>query len=196
MSQLWSDKVNELINSGSVITHRYKPNQSIIKTLNNSTIYIKSDMDTDADGSPRATQIDPDGQAATSLRKSNGWKGESNFVNAENIPYYVLPLNFTSVSNVVCKLGDLGLIRFNEIEVFAIFADEGPRRLIGEGSIKLVESLGENPWNRNKTKIISGIEFGVEYLIFPRSSETVGIPTTFAEIQTIGQDVFQQVFGK
>ena len=195
MSQIWSEKVKQMILSGTAISHRYKPTQSVIKVLSNKTVYIESDMDTDADGSPRATTIDPDGQMGTSLRKGNGWKGASNFVNAETIPYLVLPLNFNSVSGITCKLGDLGLVRFKNHEVFAIFADEGPRRLIGEGSIKLVESLGENPWNKVKTKIISGIEFGVEYLIFPNSSTAFGTPATFEEIQELGQKAFQNLFG-
>ncbi len=196
MGQFWTDKVNQLISAGHSVTHRYKPSESIIKLLSNKAVYIKADMDTDADGSPRATTIDPDGQMGTSLRKGNGWKGDSNFVNAETIPFYVLPLNFNSVSGIVCKLGDSALVRFNNKEIFAIFADEGPRRLIGEGSIKLVESLGENPWNHQKTKIISGIGFGVEYLVFPHSSETFGIPATFDEIQEIGQKAFQILFGE
>lgn len=196
MSQLWSDKVNKLISEGRSVTHHYKPAQSIIKVLSNTAVYIKSDMDTDADGSPRATTIDPDGQLETSLRKSNGWLGEGKYVNAETISYFVLPTNFTEVTGVDCALGDIALVRLNNIEVFAIFADEGPQSKIGEGSIKLVESLGENPWNKDKTKIISGPEFGVEYLVFTKSTGVFDIPKTFDEIQEVGQKAFQEFFGE
>lgn len=194
MENLWSDKLNNLIDVGSSITHHYDPHESTIKLLGNQTIYFKSDMSADADGSPQATQIDPDGQLETSLRKTNGWKGEGNNVNAEKIPYFVLPGNFKTVTNLSCKLGDIALVRYKDQEVFAIYADAGPITLLGEGSIKLIEVLGGNPWNSNKTRIVRGIEFGVEYLVFPRSSETFGIPTTFDEIQNVGRKVFEKTF--
>lgn len=88
----------------------------------------------------------------------------------------------------------IALVRYKDQEVFAIYADAGPKTLLGEGSIKLIEALGGNPWNRDKTKIVRGIEFGVEYLAFPRSSETFGIPTTFDEIQKVGRKVFKATF--
>jgi hypothetical protein len=194
MSQLWSNAINSAIAAGRLVSNSYKPTESRIKILENGAIYFKSDMDTDADGSPRALEIDPYGQLGTSLNSDNGWQGSSDNVNAETIPYFVLPLNFASVSGITCKLGDLGLIRWQGREVFAIYADQGPKNKIGEGSIKLVESLGENPWNASKTKIISGIEFGVEYLIFPRSIGSQPIPSSFAAIQTVGLKIFQRYF--
>lgn len=196
MSQLWSDKIRQAISGGNTLTHNYQPSRSIIKMLGNGAIYIKSDMDTDADGSPRARQIDPLGLLETSLSRDNGWRGDGRFVNAETIPYYVLPGKFNLVFGTRCKLGDVALLRHGDAEVFAIYADIGPKTKIGEGSIKAVESLGANPWNHAKTKIISGIEFGVEYLVFPRSSETFGIPTTVTEIKEIGQRVWQNLFGE
>ena len=132
---------------------------------------------------------------STSLSKENGWRGDSEYVNSETIPYFVLPGNFASVGGVNCKLGDLALVRWQEHEVFAIYADNGPNNKIGEGSIKLIEALGENPWNNSKTKIISGIDLGVEYLIFPKSTSDRPIPSTYEEIQRVGLEVFQKVFG-
>ena len=195
MANLWTEAIERLISGGSSKTHNYKPAESIIKTLNDDVIYIKSDMDTDADGSPRAKAIDPYGLLETALSKDNGWKGEGKYVNAETIPYFVLPGKFNAVFSFGCKLGDMALIRYRGKEVFAIYADIGPKTKIGEGSIKLVEALGANPWNRSKTKIVSGIAFGVDYLIFPRSPDTAVIPKTFDEIQTVGQKIFRKIFG-
>lgn len=194
MPNLWSDKLNNLIEAGRAVENDYDPHQSIIKILENETVYIKSDMSADADGSPRATQIDPDGQLETSLRRTNGWRGEGDNVNAEKIPYFVLPGNFKIVTNVSCKFGDMALVRYRNQEFFAIYADAGPKTLLGEGSIKLIELLGGNPWNQDKTKIVRGINFGVEYLVFPRSSERFGIPTTFDEIQSVGRKIFDATF--
>lgn len=195
MANLWSRIIEQEIASASAITHHYTPTESVIKLLDSGAIYIKSDMDTDADGSPRAKQIDPFGLLATSLSRDNGWMGYGRYLNSETIPYFVLPGKFNAVFGTRCTLGDVALIRRRTAEVSAIYADIGPKTKIGEGSIKLVESLGAYPWNRNKTKIISGIAFGVEYLIFTRSSETFGIPKTFDDIQTVGRQAFKQAFG-
>lgn len=195
MPNLWSEKLNNLINAGQLVDNKYDPHESIIKILENKTVYLKSDMSADADGSPRAIEIDPgNAQLETSLGSANGWRGEGDYVNAENIPYFVLPGNFRTVTEVSCKLGDMALIRYKNQEVFAIYADSGPNNLLGEGSIKLIESLGGNPWNNARKRIISGIGFGVEYLVFPRSSEKFGIPKNFDEIQSVGQKVFDAAF--
>jgi len=194
MSRLWSDSVDGIVRRGRVVSHLYNPRESVIRLLSEDTIYIKSDMDTDADGSPRATEIDPYGQLETSLSKWNGWKGDYDYVNSEIIPYVVLPKNFYSVCDVKCKLGDLALVRRKNQEVFAIYADQGPKDLIGEGSIKAVESLGGNPWNSDKTEIVSGI-FGVEYIIFAQSTASLPVPSTFDEIQRMGEALFIQAFG-
>lgn len=196
MSQLWSNKIIEAIANGRTQPHNYQPRQSIIKILGNGAIYIKSDMDTDADGSPRAKEIDEFGLLETALSRDNGWRGEGRFVNAETIPYYVLPGKFNLVFGTRCKLGDVALLRRRETEVLAIYADIGPKTKLGEGSIKAVESLGANPWNHAKTKIVSGIEFGVEYLVFPGSSAAFGIPKTVEEIKEIGQRAVQGLFGE
>ena len=85
MANLWSESLKNLISAGTAIVHNYDSLESKIKILENQTIYFKSDMSADADGSPRATQIDPDGQTETSLRRTNGWLGEGDNVNAENM---------------------------------------------------------------------------------------------------------------
>lgn len=137
MPNLWSDKLNNLIEAGRAVENDYDPHESIIKILENNTVYLKSDMSADADGSPRATAIDPDGQSETSLRRENGWRGEGDYVNAEKIPYFVLPGNFKTVTNIRCKLGDMALVRYRDREVFAIYADSGPNSLLGNAADEL-----------------------------------------------------------
>lgn len=198
MSTLWSHEIYKLIESGKTVTHSYEPSESVIKILSNGAIYIKADMDADADGSPRAHTIDPrNGRPDTSLRKPR-WSGNSEYVNSETIPYFVLPLNFTSVCGMAVRvnelLGDLALIRWRDREVFAIFADEGPKHLIGEGSIKAIEEIGGNPWNAEKSLIVKGLPFGVEYLIFPHAMAMQPIPATHEDIQKAGLEVFQKLF--
>ncbi len=131
-------RTKQLIEAGHAVENDYDPHESIIKILENETVYLKSDMSADADGSPRAIEIDPgNAQLETSLRRTNGWRGEGDNVDAEKIPYFVLPGNFRTVTNIRCKLGDMALVRYKNREVFAIYADAGPKTLLGEGAIKL-----------------------------------------------------------
>lgn len=157
---------------------------------------IVSDGSCDADGSPRIGSIDPvHGQSTTSLGRTdgkyNGWKGDDGleFVNSETIPYCVLPLNFKSVTGLTVKAGDIAQLNYNGRRVYAIFADEGPEKLIGEMSIKAVEALGGDPWDDAHKRIVSGIAFGVEYLI-RLGSTNLNRCVNFNSIQAYGRELF------
>lgn len=133
-------------------------------------LYIDADMDIDADGSPRARRIDPCcGQLQTSLTYA-GVTGQARFVNSEEVPYIVLPGGFFAEFGI--KLGDVAAVIFKDKVVFAIFADTGPRTKAGEGSIKLAQLLGHDPFitRRNGTRIIArSIPRDVLYIVFPGS---------------------------
>lgn len=103
--------------------------------LDNGAVYFRAGMAVDADGSPRARQIDPYGQSRTSLRHDNGAS-----VNAEATHYYVLP--YGQYKQFGVKLGDVAAVRYGDQVRFAVFADVGPRRMLGEGSMALAHSLG------------------------------------------------------
>lgn len=121
---------------------------------------MRARMDIDADGSPRARQIDPTGQTQTSMRYTDG-----SSVNAEEVPYMVLPGGQFSQFGI--KLGDMCLVRNKENGkvTVAVFADVGPRHKRGEGSMKLAEELGINP---SPTR--GGISKpNIEYLVLPGS---------------------------
>ena len=122
-------------------------------------------MAIDADGSPRARQIDPTGQTQTSLRYPDGRS-----VNAETVPYFVLPGG--QYKHLGIKLGDIAAVRYNGKVAFAVFADVGPRHKLGEGSIALAQELGIPASPRT-----GGVRSGVEYLVFPGSGNgTPGDP--------------------
>jgi len=178
VSHSWKNSVGD--------TH--KPTVAI---LDNDHVLITSDADTDADGSPDAKTIDPDsGQLGTALGKDNGWKGEGNYVNAREIPYYVLPGNWKNVTEVNCKLGDIAKLSYKDKSVYAIYADVGPTKIIGEASIAAVEALGHNPWKDGK--IVSGISHGVTYEIIPGSSK-LSQTLNFGTIQVYGKTLFNEV---
>lgn len=128
-------------------------------------VYFRAGMTIDADGSPRARQIDPTGQTQTSLRYPDGRS-----VNAETVPYFVLPGG--QYKHLGIKLGDIAAVRYNGKVAFAVFADVGPRHKLGEGSIALAQELGIPASPRT-----GGVRGGVEYMVFPGSGNgTPGDP--------------------
>ncbi len=137
-----------------------------MEILPGGLVYFRSGMQIDADGSPRARQIDPCGQTQTSLRHPGGAS-----VNAEQIPYFVLPGG--SYKHLGIKLGDIAAVRYQGKVQFAVFADVGPSYKIGEGSMALAQALGINPSpTRGGTSSPQ-----VEYLVFRGSGDrTPGHP--------------------
>ena len=126
-------------------------------------IYLRSNFDVDVDGSPRARQIDRYGQTQTSLSYTDA-RGHK-YINAEEVPYIVLPGGKYKQYGI--KLGDYALVRDTATGkvAAAVFADVGPGHKTGEGSIYLGNQelgLGVTP-NRG----ISERRF--EYLVFPGS---------------------------
>lgn len=109
------------------------------------------------------------------------------YVNSNVIPFVVLPGGNLGGA----RLGDLGLVvnTANGRRAFAIFADIGPRRHLGEGSIALAEALGI-PSNPRR----GGAASGVRYLIWPGSGN--GKPRTIEEINAAAEARFASWGGR
>jgi hypothetical protein len=123
-------------------------------------IYLRSGMSIDADGSPRAGQIDPNGQSGTRMRYA-----DNKSINSEVVPYMVLPSGGYQKFGI--KLGDLALVRNtdNGRMAVAVFADTGPPHRTGEGSIELAREVGLNP-----SPTSGGTpKPSIEYLILPKT---------------------------
>jgi hypothetical protein len=157
---------------------------------------VVSDGSCDADGSTRIGDIDPDsGQSSTSLARTegrwNGWQGDDGrqFVDSERYPYFVQPLNFKEVTGIEASGGDIAEIKYGNFVVYAVLADQGPKTLIGEMSIRAIEALGGNPWNADKTKIVRGLPHGVTYTV-KIGSVNFAKCKSFAEIQSYGISLF------
>lgn len=86
------------------------------------------------------------------------------YVDAEKIPYIVLPVGMNR--ELGARPGDFAFIENlkNGKTSFAIFADVGPRDLIGEGSIALAENIGVRSSPRR-----GGTSSGILYVIFAGS---------------------------
>ena len=115
------------------------------------------------------------------------------YVDATKIPYIVLPNN-SLIWNTGVKKGDFAVVYYEKTKQlsFAIFADVGPKNELGEGSVKLAQNLGHDPFVNGKVK--KGISQGVFYLIFPKSGN--GKPRTVAEINSLTQPLFDKWGGQ
>ena len=84
------------------------------------------------------------------------------YVDASEIPSVVLPYNQLGGA----ELGDFAAVvnRKNRRLAYAIFADLGPPRYLGEGSIALAEALGIPSSAKH-----GGAYEGVVYVVFPNS---------------------------
>lgn len=106
-----------------------------MERLPNGAVYFRAGMMIDADGSPRAKELDPkNGQLDTSLRYPDG-----SSVNAETMAYYVLPGGKYQKFDI--SKGDIAAVRYKGLVIFSVFADVGPPNKIGEGSMALASKL-------------------------------------------------------
>lgn len=120
------------------------------------------------------------------LSKENPLK----YVNSEKIPFIALPPELLILGNI--RIGDFAYVynTKNKKASFAIFADGGPRKKLGEGSVFLAEQLGINKSPRN-----GGTGKGIIYIIFPRSGKGNGTLRTPDEINSLGQAELNKIGG-
>jgi subtilisin family serine protease len=140
--------------------------------LPGAVLFWESKMAIDADGSPTPSVLASSSGSSphTSLTFSHT-AGDTNAINAEVVPYFVLPKG-DFVDEFGIELGTLGVILFEDRMTGAIFADEGPRDKIGEASIRVHELVRGDaaPWKGNPAdKILRdvSVEKGVLYFVFP-----------------------------
>jgi hypothetical protein len=103
--------------------------------------------------------------SATSLNDPDKDKYDPlKYVNAEVIPYIVLPEKLYTRANI--NLGDFAAVinKKNGKISYAIFADVGPAGKLGEGSIALANNLGIYSSPKD-----GGADEGVIYIVFPGS---------------------------
>jgi hypothetical protein len=112
---------------------------------------------------------------------SKAWNDPARFVNAETVPYIVVPRSFIGFlgKGGVCRLGDLALVvnLDNGSKIPCIIADIGPNDELGEGSIALATAL-DIPCSPRS----GGCEDGLLTIVFPNSGATPAWPRSQAEI--------------
>jgi len=171
--------------------------------LLHGAILFHAKMDIDADGSPNALIIDPQfGQLTTSYRY-HGFSGQSAHVDAERVPYIVLPEadseNEEFYARSAIGLGDLAAVIYRGRMEFAFVADLGPPGKIGEGSVALAQALGHDPFVvRDGQKLVDkAIPGGVIYIVFPGSRLEGATPDNVVQLlREQGKRLFAEIMSK
>ena len=177
----------------------FRDQSEIILQLQSGALFFEAGMQTDADGSPRAREIDPFGQLETSFAFPNQ-SGQKRFVDAEVVNYIVLPDARANVSGrffkkMRCTLGDVAAVIHEGRVEFAMFADVGPLGKLGEGSVRLVQALGVDPFIDGIVRV--GIDSEVVYIVFPGSRPADMTPENAMEkINQAGRRLFSELGGR
>ncbi|MET7397657.1 ricin-type beta-trefoil lectin domain protein [Dactylosporangium sp. NPDC005572] len=146
-----------------------------------SAFFWTADMDIDCDGITTShcnASTDPWYQAQTSFTTSTGA-----YFTSEVTRYYVVPLpssRFNYQSQGI-RPGAVAAVVYNNKVAYAVFADEGPDNIIGEGSYALAVALGIDP-----NPATGGTAGPVTFIVFP---STVPSPVeNNATIDTVGSN--------
>jgi Fungal chitosanase of glycosyl hydrolase group 75 len=128
--------------------------------------------------------------SCTSLADETKSKDDpSRYVNAEVVPYIVLPEKLYSKAKI--QLGDFAAVinKKNGKVAYAIFADEGPAGKLGEGSIALANNLGIYSSPKD-----GGADEDVIYIVFPGSGN--GQPRDLEDIHGYGMKLLKEWGGE
>ncbi|WP_432841058.1 ricin-type beta-trefoil lectin domain protein [Dactylosporangium sp. CA-092794] len=129
-----------------------------------SAYFWTADMDIDCDGigtSHCNAGTDPWYQPQTSFTTSTGA-----YFTSDVTRYYVVPLpssRFDYGANGI-RAGSVAAVVYNNQVAYAVFADEGPNNIIGEGSYALAVALGIDP-----NPATGGTAGPVTFIVFPGS---------------------------
>ncbi|WP_426511904.1 ricin-type beta-trefoil lectin domain protein [Dactylosporangium sp. McL0621] len=129
-----------------------------------SAYFWSADMDIDCDGigtSHCNASTDPWYQAQTSFSTSNG-----SYFTSDVTRYYVVPLPSSRFDYGASGIrpGAVAAVVYNNQVAYAVFADEGPDNIIGEGSYALATALGIDP-----NPATGGTAGPVTFIVFPSS---------------------------
>jgi hypothetical protein len=143
--------------------------------------FWKSDFDIDCDGKRTDVcneQTDGAYQPQTSATDSNG-----EFLDASQLPYFVIPLSSQrwNYADFDIDLGQVAAVVYDGKVEFAVFGDQGPNQIIGEGSYRLAQLLGIDP-----DPSTGGTAGPVYFVVFTGEDARVGKMEDHEEAVAIG----------
>jgi hypothetical protein len=183
-----------LLSQAKVVPNNFQPAPRFLATLPGGPLYFDSELQLDTDGWPDGKgRGDPSWQPETSLSYADGTS-----VDANSVPYFVLPLPKKWPAQFNIKLGDIAAVIFKNKLAFAVFGDEGPKTKLGEGSLELLRQLGEERLRPDGTVINSGMGPGVITIVFPGSGPSAPAKdeaTLLGIIDELGKSQFSKLGG-
>jgi peptidoglycan L-alanyl-D-glutamate endopeptidase CwlK len=159
-----------------------------VQTPSGQVVVIDSALELDTDGWI-GDRNNVNWQSGTSLRYAGGPLA----LDANAVPYFVLPLPITWPRAFGIGLGDYAAVLFNGRLTYAVFGDFGPHTKIGEGSVQLFRQLGQERLHADGSIINAGTDPGVLTIVFPGSANTADQAdeaTLTAAIAGRGADLF------
>jgi Fungal chitosanase of glycosyl hydrolase group 75 len=166
----------------------------IFATLPGGQIFFDTDLELDTDGWPDGPDGDPSWQRNTSLRYAN-----SSSINSNEVPYFVLPGPKPWYASRGVSLGDYAAIIFKDKLAFAVFADIGPKKKLGEGSLELMRRLGQERMKPNNTVKNAGMGPRVLTIVFPGSGASAhrsGHTKLLNSIEQTAKPIFKNLGGE
>jgi len=133
-----------------------------------TAFFWTSDFDVDCDGKQSAAcniNTDPAYQSETSATDSQG-----DPLDAAALPFIVIPLPSSKFDfgDADIHLGAVAAAVYQDKVVYAVFGDEGPSGIIGEGSYALAQALGIDP-----DPSTGGSDGPVTFIVFSGTSAIV-----------------------
>lgn len=166
---------------------------AIFAKLPGGQIIFDTDLELDTDGWPDGPGGDASFDPHTSLRYANDGS-----IDANKVPYFVLPLPKSFPPSLGVSLGDYAAVIFKNQLAFATFADLGPANKLGEGSIELLRRLGQERLKPNGQIINAGMGPRVITIVFPGSGEAAhrsNQATLLAAIEATAKPLFEALGG-
>lgn len=152
---------------GTKIQQNFALQPKYLATLPGGSLYLDSELQLDTDGWPGP----PDGTDQTHQDQTSLRYAGNGSINANEVPFFVLPLPAAWPQQFGIALGDYAAVLYRHYLSYAVFADQGPASKIGEGSIELFRRLGQERIKPNGHVWDTGMGPDVVTIVFPGSGK-------------------------
>lgn len=187
-------KIVDALASATSIDESFALQPKIVAELPGGQLYFDSALQLDTDGWPDGKgKGDASWQPQTSLRYANGRS-----IDADRVPYMVLPGGMKWVQKLGISLGDYATVIYAGKVVHAVFADSGPSNKLGEGSLRLLRELGAERLKPNGRILNADAGPGIVTIVYPNSgdrADRADEATLLAAVRTKGAALFAALAG-